>query len=78
MHVTFLSYEVVATDTTRLADIAITLVTSRKEMLTDLVHEYLHHILDQHNLPKYSSVVNNVSYDLVLQPTAGKNKYTQF
>ena len=41
MQVTFLSYEVAATDTTQLADTAITLLTSHEEMLTDLVHKYL-------------------------------------
>ena len=45
----FLSYEVKAKDTTQLADIAITLATSREERLIDIVHEYLQQLWEQHN-----------------------------
>ena len=50
MQVTFLFYEVQDEDTTRLADIAVTLATSRKERLIDLVHEYLQQLPKQHTL----------------------------
>ena len=49
---TFLSYEIEAEDedTTQSADIAITLASSREEILIDLVHEYRQQIPEQQNL----------------------------
>ena len=54
IQVTFISTEVTTTITMRLADIGITLATSREGMQTDLIHEHLQHIPDQQCFPQYS------------------------
>ena len=44
------SFEVKAKDTTRSADIDITLAISHEEMLIGLIHEYLQQLPEQQNL----------------------------